>query len=204
MLEPLRRMKQRLLGMVVRGVVTLVNDAVAGQQLQARLLAGETRDMLQRVQNYGFSSVPMPGAYPIVVVCPGGDRAQALVLAADDVRHRPTGGEPGDVLVYDKRGNKLRLHDGGVEITAATDLAITVAGDAAISVEGAATVEVAGNLEAEVGGNATIDVTGNATLETGGQLNLGGVGGQPVARVGDDVDFFALKIVSGSAKVKAV
>jgi len=183
----LGQLKRRILSLIARSVVTLVNDALAGQQLQIRLLAGETRDGVERIQNYGFSSVPMEGAYPAVVICAAGDRAQALAIVVDDVRHRPREGMPGDVVVYDWQGNSIRLRPGDppeeeedpppnalLEIVASKDL--------------------------------TINVAGNATLTVTGQLNLGGGGGAKVARVGDSVEVSGVPgtITGGSNKVRAV
>lgn len=194
MIEALRRLRQRLASLASRGVLLLVNDALAGQLLQVQLLAGETRDGVQHVQSYGLSAVPIAGAHPVVVLCPSGDRAQALALAIDDPRYRPTGGAPGDVVLYDSRGNRVRLLEGALEITAVADLAV--------SITGAATLSASGNATVTISGNASVTVSGNATITTGGSLALGGAGGQPVARVGDGVSGGV--IVSGSAKVSAV
>lgn len=192
------KLKQRVLGLLVRGVVTLANDGEPPdedeeaddpkpvQLLQVRMLQGETRDLVQRIQQYGLTSVPMPGAYPVLLVCPGGERSQALAICVDDVRHRPRGGAPGDVVVYDWQGNTIRLHPGDppeeeddpppnalLEIVAVKDMTINVVGD------------------------ATISVTGT--------LNLGGAGGARVARLGDSVQVGASTgtITGGSTKVKA-
>lgn len=203
----LRALKNRLLAMVTRGVVAMVRDGeppeeeedekkpVPLQLLQVRLLAGETRGDVERVQEYGFSSVPMPGARPVVVVCPAGDRAQALAIAVDDVRYRPVGGQPGDVVIYDLRGNMIRLRPGDppeeeddpppnavLEIVAAKDWVVSIAGA------------------------AQINVGGDCTLTVGGTLNLGGTGGSKVARIGDTVEVGGIPgtITGGSNKVKAV
>lgn len=72
-----------------------------------------------------------------------------------------------------------------------------------------------GNLDLDIKGNATIKVAGNAEIEAAevtmkGDVNLGGSGGNPVARVGDKVLITSgssageWAIISGSSKVKAV
>ena len=71
-----------------------------------------------------------------------------------------------------------------------------------------------GNLTLDIKGNTTIKVTGNAEIEAAnitlkGNTDLGGSGGQPVARVGDKIEITAgssagqWPIISGSSKVKA-
>lgn len=200
----LRALRQRIANLAARGVVLLVADGNAVQQLQVRVLAGELRDRVQRVQPYGFNSVPLGGAYPVVLLCPGGDRAQALAVAVDDVRHRPTGGEPGESGLYDSHGNRVRLRNGVLEITAAADLQVAVAGAGNVTITGAGNLTVQGGLTVTVTGNATVNATGAVTITTAGALNLGGAGGPGVARIGDAVNLVSGLIVGGSTKVKAV
>lgn len=110
--DALRRLRTRIENTVARAVVQVVNDAGGLQALQLGALAGETVDDGEHVQQYGFSSVPMAGA-EAVVVFPGGDRGHPLVVAVDDRRYRPTGGEPGEVRVYHKDGAVITLKENG-------------------------------------------------------------------------------------------
>jgi phage gp45-like len=108
----LRPLQTRIANSIARAVVQLVDDATRLQLLQLGVLAGEDVDDAERFQSYGFSSVPLAGA-EAVVLFPGGDRAHPLVVAVDDRRHRPTGGKPGEVIVYNHTGAKVRLLDSG-------------------------------------------------------------------------------------------
>ena len=74
--------------------------------------------------------------------------------------------------------------------------------------------KTSGNLNLDIKGNATIKVTGNAQIEAAnitlkGNVDLGGSGGNAVARVGDKVKIDSgssagqWPIISGSSKVKA-
>lgn len=116
--ELLRPLQVRLANAIARAVVQLVDDGMKLQLLQLGVLAGEEVDDAEHFQGYGFSSVPLPGA-EAVVLFPGGDRAHPLVIAVDDRRHRPTGGAPGEVVLYCKYGQRIRfLEDGTAEIVA--------------------------------------------------------------------------------------
>jgi phage gp45-like len=112
----LRPLQTRIANSIARAVVQLVDDGKKLQLLQLGVLQGEDIDDAERFQSYGFSSVPLAGA-EAVVIFPGGDRAHPLVVAVDDRRYRPTGGQPGEVTVYHHTGAKIRLEaDGDIEV----------------------------------------------------------------------------------------
>jgi phage baseplate assembly protein V len=108
----LRPLKTRIANAIARAVVNVVSDGGKLQVVQLGLLEGEVRDDCERFQEYGFTSVPLPGA-EAVVVFPGGDRGHPLVVAVDDRRHRPRDGQPGEVAIYHKDGATVFLKDGG-------------------------------------------------------------------------------------------
>jgi phage baseplate assembly protein V len=118
----LRPLATRMANMVARGVVQLVNDATKLQLLQLGVLAGETVEGdkgAEHFQSYGFSSVPLVGA-EAVVIFPNGDRSHPLVIATSDRRYRPTGGQPGEVVVYNNTGAKITItKDGDIKVRAA-------------------------------------------------------------------------------------
>ena len=125
LIAPLRR---RVLLMVGRAVLTLVDDARRMQTVQVQALAGETLADVERVQQYGLTSHPHPGA-ECVVVSVGGMRQHPLVVAVDDRRHRPTGLAQGEVALYTdedsddaphrvilRRGRRIELRAGSTSI----------------------------------------------------------------------------------------
>lgn len=115
----LRPLATRIANTVARAVVQLADDGTKLQLLQVGVLAGETVEGAEHFQSYGFSSVPLAGA-EAVVMFPGGDRAHPLVVSVSDRRHRPTGGEPGEVVVYNHVGASVKLtKDGDVVVRAA-------------------------------------------------------------------------------------
>jgi phage baseplate assembly protein V len=112
----LRPIAMRVANTVARGVVQLVDDDKKLQLIQLGVLAGETIDGAEYHQPYGFTSVPLAGA-EAVVLFPGGDRAHPLVVAVSDRRHRPVGGEPGQVTMRHYLGAEVTmLEDGTVEV----------------------------------------------------------------------------------------
>lgn len=126
----MRPLKTRISNIVARGVVQLVNDGTKLQQLQLGVLEGETVPDAEHHQPYGFSSVPLAGA-ETVTIFPNGDRSHPLVVAVSDRRHRPTGGEPGEVTMYSHTGAKMRfLANGDIEATPAPGGKIILAGAA--------------------------------------------------------------------------
>ena len=108
MLSPLSR---RLRLMASRAVLSLISDATGMQIVQVKLLNGEVRDGIERVQNYGFTSVPLPGAEAIFLSL-GGDRDHGIVITADDRRYRIKGLQGGEVAIYtdeDKSAGEHRI-----------------------------------------------------------------------------------------------
>lgn len=118
MLAPLH---QRVMLAIGRAVIGAVNDAGGFQRLQVTLLEGEVRDDVERVQQYGLSAAPLPGA-DAVVLCIGGSRDHPVAIAVDDRRYRPAGLAGGEVALY----SNLAGAAGGHQITLKADQSIEV------------------------------------------------------------------------------
>ena len=136
--DPLER---RLRNLAVRGVVKLVNDALKGQVLQVSVREGETRDQVERFQEYGFTSHPAAGAEAVLLrLTPG----HAICIATEDRRYRLVNLAPGEVALYDDQGQKVHLKAGGiVEVKALTKIRLD-----APTVEATGKVTAGGNVEA--------------------------------------------------------
>lgn len=121
LMAPLR---SRVANMVSRAVVNLANDSAKLQLLQLGLLDGETRDKVERFQQYGFTSVPLEGAEAVVMFV-GGRRDHGLVVAVDDRRYRMKGLANGEVAIYTDEGDHVHIKRGGtIEVKAATEVIV--------------------------------------------------------------------------------
>lgn len=90
---------------LIRGFLTAIGDGSAMQTVQVGGRAGEVKGGVERFQNYGSTSHPLPES-------PNGQAAEAVVIAiepdmrvvvvCDDRRYRPRANalRPGDVALY--------------------------------------------------------------------------------------------------------
>jgi phage gp45-like len=121
MMGPLQR---RVMLMIGRAVLAVIDDGKALQSLQVNLLADETRDDVERFQEYGYTSHPHPGAEAVAVSVTG-TRDHVLVIAVDDRRYRLKGLEQGEVALYTDEGDSIILKRGNIiQVTAATKLEV--------------------------------------------------------------------------------
>jgi phage baseplate assembly protein V len=120
-----------------RAVLGTANDAGKLQTAQVELLAGETRDGVERFQNFGFTSVPPAGAEGVYLSL-NGSRDQGVLIVVDDRRSRKSGLKAGEAAMHNAEGTAVIhvLADGSIEVTASTTVTVT-----------APTVRVVGNLE---------------------------------------------------------
>ena len=157
LIAPIHR---RVMLMVSRCVVDLVNDSLEMQGLQIAVLSGEVRDNVERFQEYGLTSVPFQGAEGVMVSV-GGNHDHGIVIAVDDRRYRLKGLADGEVALYDDQGQKVHLTRGGIVIDGAgKPLIITNTPEATIDtplahLTGALQVDGAVTSNAEITGLAT-------------------------------------------------
>lgn len=99
---------RRIMHMVSRGKLAMVSDSEGIQRLQVSVLDGETRDNVERFQQYGFSSHPQPGA-EVVMLSLGGSRDHPVIIAVDDRRTRPGNAAAGETEIYNDAGVTILL-----------------------------------------------------------------------------------------------
>lgn len=167
-------LKQRVSNMVARAVLRVADDAKKIQIVQVDLLDGETRDDIERFQNYGFTSVPREGAEAAVIFV-GGRRDHGLCIAVDDRRYRLKDLEAGEVAIYNDAGARVLLKASGeIELTPKPGQIISLASN----------VEISGNLNASGTITGTTDVVGGGkSLKTHTHGVVGANGSGPVVFV---------------------
>jgi phage baseplate assembly protein V len=161
--NPLKRamdpMLRRVMLMVGRAVLELVNDASKMQSAQVSLLDDEVRDNVERFQNYGFTSVPEAGAEGVALSVTG-NRDHVILVAVDDRRYRKLGMQPGEVAVYTKWGDFIHLKQSECLVQHSTKITAT-----APSIEANGNVQVNGNLSVSgtISSTSTISAVGQIT-----------------------------------------
>jgi phage baseplate assembly protein V len=140
-MSPVQRMlaplQQRIMLMLGRALLTVVNDDAGLQRVQVALLSKETRDDVERFQQYGFTSHPHAGAEAAVVFL-GGNRDHPIVLAIDDRRYRVQGLAAGEVAIYtdedqEDGGHRIVFRRGQeIEINAGKKFTVNVGGGASV------------------------------------------------------------------------
>lgn len=120
-MDPLYR---RILGTVARAIIKSVNDSGKMQKVQIGILKDEIRDKVDRVQQYGITSVPKAGADAVVLFV-GGNRDHGIVIATEDSRYRLKDLQEGEVALYTDEGDYVHLKRGRIiKIKAGTKLEI--------------------------------------------------------------------------------
>jgi phage baseplate assembly protein V len=173
-LAPLQR---RVMLMVGRCVLTVIKDADTHQLLQVVGLGDEVLDNVERIQEYGFTSVPFAQAEGILLAL-GGNRGHSVVIGCEDRRYRLVGLKGGEVAIYDDQGQKVHLKRSAIELNSPHRVDV-IAPD--------------------------VEVTADTVVVDAPSIDLGGEGGPPVARIGDMVQVGAgssagtWPIISGSS-----
>lgn len=158
----LRPIKQRVMMTIARGILELADDTKGIQLAKVTLMKDETREGLERVQNFGFTSNP-PDQSEVVALFVGGNREHGFVVACDHRASRKKGLQKGECAVYTDDGTYIILKKGGeVEIKAATKVTLD-----------APNVEMTGNLKV----NGTLDAAAAtvASLTTPGVVSAGSI-----------------------------
>ncbi|QQQ19665.1 phage baseplate assembly protein [Brevundimonas vitis] len=174
-------LRARFARSVGRFLLTLVDDSGPVQRLQGEVLDGEVLDRVERVQDYGLSSRPAPGAEGILIAV-AGSRGQGVVVGLGDRRVRIALIE-GEVALHDDLGQVVHLTRDGIRVASPIRVEIEAP---------------------EIGLSATTEMTlaSPKIVLAADEVLLGGEGGtKAIARHDDAV--VAGKVVATSAKVKA-
>lgn len=161
---------QKLRLMVARGVVKLVKDAGL-QLIQADLLADETRDGVERIQNYGHRGHPPQGS-TVAAVAVEGSRDHLVVVACEHPDHVPSLNS-GESAMYAMFGQLFKMDDQGNVTLICKNFKIEASGDVTTNAKNiTATAEA--NASMQAGGNIGITATGGVGMVGGAGANING------------------------------
>ena len=160
-MNPLQKMRL----MVARGIVKLVQDSGL-QLMQLDLLDEETRDGVERVQNYGHRGHPPQGS-TVATVAVAGSRDHWVVVACEHPDYVPPL-ESGESAMYAMFGQLFKMDKEGNVTLVCKDFNIQASGNV--------TAAAAGNYTATAGGNLGISASGGMSMHgEGGALLTGGL-----------------------------
>ncbi|MDH4449212.1 MAG: phage baseplate assembly protein V [Rhodoferax sp.] len=170
------RLISRLRGMVARAVIRLVNDEVGLQAVQVSTTADNDPDDVERLQNYGFSSVPFAGAEGVALAV-GGSQAHMIVINVDDRRYRIKGLKSGEVAIYDDLGKSVLMGRDGMELNG---------GGQPITIKNTPKVRIESNLEVTQDIKDRCDTAGARTMSQmrtshTGHTHTSATAGQPTS-----------------------
>ncbi|ENA1760928.1 phage baseplate assembly protein [Yersinia ruckeri] len=100
-----------LSNMLVRAVVRRLDSSSKNQMLQIQMIADESKDNIEHLEPYGFTSAAHVGAEAFAAF-PDGDRSHGVVLVVADRRYRIKGLESGEVAIYSDEGDSIILKRG--------------------------------------------------------------------------------------------
>ena len=157
-MNPLQKMRL----MVARGIVKLVQDSGL-QLMQLDLLDEETRDGVERVQNYGHRGHPPQGS-TVATVAVAGSRDHLVVVACEHPDHVPPL-ESGESAMYAMFGQLFKMDKEGNVTLVCKDFNIQASGNVTAA---------AGNYTATAGGNLGISASGGMSMHGEGGASLTG------------------------------
>lgn len=158
-MNPLQKMRL----MVARGIVKLVQDSGL-QLMQLDLLDEETRDGVERVQNYGHRGHPPQGS-TVATVAVAGSRDHLVVVACEHPDYVPPL-ESGESAMYAMFGQLFKMDKEGNVTLVCKDFNIQASGNV--------TAAAAGNYTATAGGNLGISASGGMSMHGEGGASLTG------------------------------
>lgn len=157
---------QKMRLMVARGVFNFLKNSGL-QVMQINLLEGETRDDVERVQNFGFSGHPPAGAV-LVAVAVGGSRDHMMVVACEHPAYSPPL-KSGESAMYAQFGQLFKMDEQGNVTLICRDFKVESSGDIDI--------QAAGNMGQRAGGRLDMAAQGGSNIQGGLDADRVGVNG---------------------------
>lgn len=158
LIKLIQPLKNKISLLASRGNVTSVKDGPI-QKIQLSMLAGEIKEKISRLQNYGFKSNPKPGAEALTIFL-NGDRKHGIAIVVDDKRYvlELASGEvamftdEGD-CIHMKRGKLINIKTNTLKIDALTKVEIN-----SPLIEASGKIEAGGDIETDASIKAAVNV----------------------------------------------
>ena len=107
-----------------RATLRKADDSKLMQSVDLDGVAGERKMKVERFQQYGFTSVPLPQkddktneVAEVILMYMGGSGGHPVVLAVDDRRHRLKNMKPGEAAMFDDQWQMVRLTRNGIVVS---------------------------------------------------------------------------------------
>ncbi|MBB2981741.1 phage baseplate assembly protein V [Paraburkholderia tropica] len=114
----LDRAARRILNLIGRARINLIDDTGPVQMAQVTVNDLETIDKVPVVQAFGFGSNP-PNGSDVALVFVGGDRSNGVVVATNSQKYRVRNLAPGESVIYTQDGKQIYLTaSGGIKVAA--------------------------------------------------------------------------------------
>lgn len=128
----LKRVWERLLFVIGRGRIQLVDDTGNVQMIQIVFGPLQNLNKVPRIGEYGFSSNP-PEQSDCIVVCIAGDPGKGVVVGTNSQQFRMRNLQLGESALHDNRGQHVYLSANGI-VVEGSNLPITVNSTASVAV----------------------------------------------------------------------
>lgn len=164
-------MGNRVLGMIARGIVRLIDDSLHTQFVQVEGLDDAPSDGVEHHQPYGFASHPPPGSTALVLLV-GGAASHPVAINAFHPDKRAKNLAEGEVGLYDHQGRLLLVVKAGGQpllLLGGADATAKPTMDTLVEAE-FEKVRAALNSVAGAGGAGASDFTGANTYTSVGSL----------------------------------
>ena len=104
----------KIYSMIGRAILTAINNSGKVQRIQVKGIYGEILTDIDRIQEYGLETYPeVSGDTEVILICPDGNREQAIAIKIGTRAYRPSTLNKGEVQLYSKFGNKILLDKDG-------------------------------------------------------------------------------------------
>ncbi len=166
----IRPITNKIFLLLGRAVLMAINNSEDTQKIQVIALADETISDIERFQEYGFETYPIPGAEAFIGFL-NGNRDHGIILCVHDGRYRPKDLSEGESVVYTDEdqnpgGHRIWLRRGQIIEINCKDAVVNCTGKATINAVAGVDIDGgSGNLSGAVCGLSMCHLTGSFHMD---------------------------------------